>query len=129
MVYILGFRYSSRRVSERATRAIVIASSDVTEPSKRKPASVSKEKTKRPGSGDSKRFGAIFSDLSLTQPVLEFNTKSGNKETDIAGKAAAGEKKDIFDALKFIDDEEDQLSEAESFHSLSRHLSGDHEKN
>lgn len=118
-----------RELHERLSLHPQLGPSDVTEPSKRKPASVSKEKTKRPGSGDSKRFGAIFSDLSLTQPVLEFNTKSGNKETDIAGKAASGEKKDIFDALKFIDDEEDQLSEAESFHSLSRHLSGDHEKN
>lgn len=118
-----------RELHERLSLHPQLGPSDVKEPSKRKPANVSKEKAKRPGSGDSKRFGAIFSDLSLTQPVLEFNTKSDEKETNIAGKAAAGEKKNIFDALKFIDDEEDQLSEAESFHSLSRHLSGDHEKN
>lgn len=118
-----------RELHERLSLHPQLGPADVTEQSKRKPAPESKEKTKRPGSGDRKRFGAIFSDLSLTQPVLEFNTKSDKKETDIAGKAAASEKKDIFDALKFIDDEEDQLSEAESFHSLSRHLSGDHEKN
>lgn len=30
-----------------------------------------------------------------------------NKEIDIVGKVVVGEKKDIFDVLKFIDDEED----------------------
>lgn len=33
--------------------------------------------------------------------------KFDNKEVDIVGKVGVGEKKDIFDVLKFIDDEED----------------------
>lgn len=33
--------------------------------------------------------------------------KFDNKEVGIVGKVVVGEKKDIFDVLKFIDDEED----------------------
>ncbi|XP_062586481.1 uncharacterized protein LOC134248071 [Saccostrea cucullata] len=84
---------------------------------------------KRPGSGDSKRFGAVFSDLSLSQPVLEFGKPAERSLNVVDSKPKTTEKKDMLEALKFIDDEDDQLSEAESFHSVGKHLVGDFEKN
>ena len=61
--------------------------------------------------------------------MLDFSTKPDKiKQTDTTGKTAA-ESKDVFDSLKFIDDEEDQLSEAESFHSLGKQRSCDLDKN
>lgn len=118
-----------REFQERLSLHPQLALSDINDHSERKTLSSSREKPaptkKRPGSGDSKRFGAVFSDLSLSQPVLEFGSPA-DKTSD---KTKPTNTKDLLEALKFIDDEEDQLSEAESFHSLGKHLGFDHEMN
>jgi hypothetical protein len=119
-----------RELQERLALHPQLALSDINDQSERKTLSSTSrgnpEPTKkRPGSGDSKRFGAVFSDLSLSQPVLEFCSVADTCKSSDKTKPT----KDILEALKYIDDEEDQLSEAESFHSLGKHLGYDHEAN